>query len=141
MGGNAITAMSFCFADVASKMINKQMFEYIAFLYNHTIDPHRLPTPFVNIINGGKHSVTGELKIQEFMIFTREDMSVSKKTQAICEIYYTLQKLLVERYGASAKAIGDEGGFCPPIPWWDDAAHGSRPARSSRRIFSTGQSG
>jgi hypothetical protein len=29
MGGNAITAMSFCFADVASKMINKQMFEYI----------------------------------------------------------------------------------------------------------------
>lgn len=115
LGGNAVTAMSFCFADVASKMINKQMFEYIAFLYNHTIDPLRLPTPFVNIINGGKHSVTGELKIQEFMIFTKDDLSVSKKTQAMCEVYYTLQKLLVERYGASAKSIGDEGGFCPPI--------------------------
>ena len=115
MGGNAITAMSFCFADVASKLANKQMFEYIADLYNHKIDPQNLPTPFVNIINGGKHSVTGELKIQEFMIFSRDDMSVRKKTQAICEIYYTLQKLLVERYGASAKAIGDEGGFCPPI--------------------------
>jgi enolase len=115
IGGNAVTAMSFCFADVASKMINKQMFEYIAFLYNHIVDPRRLPTPFVNIINGGKHSVTGELKIQEFMIFTKDDLSVSKKTQAMCEVYYTLQKLLVERYGASAKSIGDEGGFCPPI--------------------------
>ena len=121
MGGNAITAMSFCFADVASKMINKQMFEYIAFLYNHKINPQHLPTPFVNIINGGKHSVTGELKIQEFMIFSRDDMSVRKKTQAICEIYYTLQKLLVERYGASAKAIGDEGGFCPPIHTAEEA--------------------
>jgi enolase len=115
IGGNAVTAMSFCFADVASRLANKQMFEYIAELYNHKIDPQHLPTPFVNIINGGKHSVTGELKIQEFMIFSRDDMSVSKKTQAICEIYYTLQKLLVERYGESAKAIGDEGGFCPPI--------------------------
>jgi len=121
IGGNAITAMSFCFADVASKLANKQMFEYIAGLYNHTIDPQSLPTPFVNIINGGKHSVTGELKIQEFMIFSKADMSVSKKTQAICEIYYTLQKLLVERYGASAKAIGDEGGFCPPIHTAEEA--------------------
>jgi enolase len=121
IGGNAITAMSFCFADVASKLANKQMFEYIAELYNHKIDPQNLPTPFVNIINGGKHSVTGELKIQEFMIFSRDDMSVRKKTQAICEIYYTLQKLLVERYGASAKAIGDEGGFCPPIHTAEEA--------------------
>ena len=121
IGGNAITAMSFCFADVASKLANKQMFEYIAELYNHKIDPQNLPTPFVNIINGGKHSVTGELKIQEFMIFSRDDMSVRKKTQAICEIYYTLQKLLVERYGESAKAIGDEGGFCPPIHTAEEA--------------------
>jgi enolase len=121
IGGNAVTAMSFCFADVASKLANKQMFEYIADLYNHKIDPQHLPTPFVNIINGGKHSVTGELKIQEFMIFSRDDMSVRKKTQAICEIYYTLQKLLVERYGESAKAIGDEGGFCPPIHTAEEA--------------------
>ena len=121
IGGNAVTAMSFCFADVASKLANKQMFEYIAELHNHKIDPQNLPTPFVNIINGGKHSVTGELKIQEFMIFTHHDMSVSKKTQAICEIYYTLQKLLVERYGESAKAIGDEGGFCPPIHTAEEA--------------------
>lgn len=121
IGGNAVTAMSFCFADVASKMIKKQMFEYIAFLYNHTIDAERLPTPFVNIINGGKHSVTGELKIQEFMIFTKDDLSVSKKTQMICEVYYTLQRLLVNRYGASAKSIGDEGGFCPPIHTAEDA--------------------
>ena len=80
-----------------------------------------LPTPFVNIINGGKHSVTGELKIQEFMIFTREDITVSYKIQIICEVYHTLQKILVSKYGEHAKSIGDEGGFCPPIYTCEEA--------------------
>jgi enolase len=32
-----------------------------------------------------------------------------------CEVYHTLKKILVERYGEQAKSIGDEGGFCPPL--------------------------
>ena len=114
LGGNTTTAVSFCIADTASKLLNLELFEYISQTYklNTSIN---LPTPFVNIINGGKHSVTGHLKIQEFMIFPKETISISKKIQMICEIYYTLQKLLVDKYGESAKSIGDEGGFCPPI--------------------------
>ena len=114
LGGNTTTAVSFCIADTASKILNMELFEYISKTYQLNKN-YNLPTPFVNIINGGKHSVTGHLKIQEFMIFPREDISTSKKIQMICEIYHTLQKLLVEKYGESAKSIGDEGGFCPPI--------------------------
>jgi enolase len=49
------------------------------------------------------------------MIFPKHDLSVSDKTQLLCEIYHTLKQILVEKYGEAAKSIGDEGGFCPPI--------------------------
>jgi bisphosphoglycerate-dependent phosphoglycerate mutase len=114
LGGNTTTAVSFCMADVAAKSEGLEMFEYIRKHYGFE-KSDSLPTPLVNIINGGKHGVTDDLKIQEFMIFPNESYSVSKKTQIICEVYQTLKEILVKKYGKNAKSIGDEGGFCPPI--------------------------
>jgi enolase len=116
LGGNTTTAVSFCMAHVASKSENIEMFEYIKKHYGFNFElSNSLPTPFVNIINGGKHGVTDDLKIQEFMIFPNESYSISKKMQIICEVYQTLKDILVKKYGKQAKSIGDEGGFCPPI--------------------------
>ena len=115
LGGNTTTAVSFCMADVAAKSEGLEMFEYIQKHYGFPLINSSLPTPFVNIINGGKHGVTDDLKIQEFMIFPNEKYSVSKKIQIVCEVYHTLKSILVEKYGKQAKSIGDEGGFCPPI--------------------------
>ena len=115
LGGNTTTAVSFCMADVAAKSEGLEMFEYIQTHYGFTATTSSLPTPLVNIINGGKHGVTDDLKIQEFMIFPNELYSVSKKTQIVCEVYQTLKEILVKKYGKNAKSIGDEGGFCPPI--------------------------
>jgi enolase len=116
LGGNTTTAVSFCMAHVASKSEDLEMFEYIKKHYGFNFEFSKsLPTPFVNIINGGKHGVTDDLKIQEFMIFPNESYSVSKKMQIICEVYQTLKEILVKKYGKQAKSIGDEGGFCPPI--------------------------
>jgi enolase len=116
LGGNTTTAVSFCMADVASKSEDLEMFEYIKKHYGFNFELSKsLPTPLVNIINGGKHGVTDDLKIQEFMIFPNESYSVSKKMQIICEVYQTLKDILVKKYGKQAKSIGDEGGFCPPI--------------------------
>jgi enolase len=115
LGGNTTTAVSFCMADVAAKSEGLEMFEYIQKHYGFSSNKSSLPTPFVNIINGGKHGVTDDLKIQEFMIFPNEKYSVSKKIQIVCEVYHTLKAILVEKYGKQAKSIGDEGGFCPPI--------------------------
>jgi enolase len=117
LGGNTTTAVSFCMADVAAKSEGLEMFEYIQKHYGFTskTSTSSLPTPLVNIINGGKHGVTDDLKIQEFMIFPNESYSVSKKTQIVCEVYQTLKEILVKKYGKNAKSIGDEGGFCPPI--------------------------
>jgi enolase len=120
LGGNTTTAVSFCMADVAAKSEGLEMFEYIQKHYGFSLNNSSplnssLPTPFVNIINGGKHGVTDDLKIQEFMIFPNEKYSVSKKIQIVCEVYHTLKAILVKKYGKQAKSIGDEGGFCPPI--------------------------
>jgi enolase len=120
LGGNLTTAISFCMANAAAKCSDKEMFEFFKETYNQK-GLISLPTPLVNIINGGKHGVTDDLKIQEFMIFPNESYSLAKKMQIIAEVYQTLKDLLVKRYGKSAKSIGDEGGFCPPITNPDEA--------------------
>jgi len=116
LGGNTTTAVSFCMANAAANSDGMEMFEYIQKHYGFPLTAFSsLPTPLVNIINGGKHGVTDDLKIQEFMIFPNESYSVSKKIQIVCEVYHTLKEILVKKYGKMAKSIGDEGGFCPPI--------------------------
>ena len=114
IGGNTTTAVSFCLADAGSKILDMEMYEYISRIYNN-YELSESITPFVNIINGGKHSVTGELKIQEFMIFPNEECDIDKKIQIITEVYHSLKNKLCKKYGEHAKSIGDEGGFCPPI--------------------------
>lgn len=122
-GGNTSTALSFCLANCAANLKDMEMYEYFAEHYKMVskIDTTNLPTPFVNIINGGKHGVTEDLKIQEFMIFANEDLTTSSQIRIYCEVYHTLKKLLVEKYGEQSKSIGDEGGFCPPIYSADEA--------------------
>ena len=46
----------------------------------------------VNILNGGKHA-GGKLKIQEFMILPSENFDTQTQIQAVCEVYYKLQKI------------------------------------------------
>ena len=115
LGGNTTTATSFCLADVGSKLSNIELFKYFSNIYNEGKLPNILTTPMVNIINGGKHGVTDDLKIQEFMIVCNKTYSIQKQIQIICEVYHGLKKILVQKYGMMAKSIGDEGGFCPPI--------------------------
>jgi enolase len=66
-----------------------------------------------NIINGGKHAGNG-LSIQEFMIIPETDI-FSERLQMASEIYHILGKKLVEKHGSTAKNVGDEGGYAPPI--------------------------
>lgn len=119
-GGNTSTALSFCMMNTAANLLDMEMYHYISEYYGFTIGSD-LPTPLVNIINGGKHGVTEDLKIQEFMIFARSNLCTTLQVRIYCEVYHTLKKILVEKYGEQAKSIGDEGGFCPPIYSADEA--------------------
>lgn len=125
LGGNTTTAVSFCLGNVGANIMGVELFEYFALIYNKEkmanmnykqfVSSIHIPTPMVNIINGGKHGVTEDLKIQEFMIVCNTTYNIERQIQMICEVYHNLKKILVDKYGPMAKSIGDEGGFCPPI--------------------------
>ena len=119
LGGNTTTALSFSCASASSKLLNKELFMHFNDVYQFNKE-FNLPTPMVNILNGGKHA-GGNLKIQEFMIMPESNISFKDKLHNVTLVYHNLGKLLVQRYGISSKNLGDEGGFAPQLDTPDDA--------------------
>lgn len=124
LGGNAITATSFAVATAGANIANEELFIYLAKQFHDRDDVSNLkfslPTPLVNILNGGKHA-GGKLKIQEFMIVPRSDIHFSEQLRYVTEVYHSLGKLLVKEKGVGANNVGDEGGFAPPLNTPDEA--------------------
>ena len=117
LGGNATTATSFAIATSAALIHQEPLFIYLAKQYygEGNIPSHfSLPTPFFNVLNGGKHA-GGNLKIQEFMITPRRDITFPEQLRIITQVYHKLGELLVKKYGVSSRNLGDEGGYAPPL--------------------------
>src|ERR1700730_9762364 len=77
-----------------------------------------LPTPLMNILNGGVHADSG-LEIQEFMIVPAGLPSFEEALRAGTEIFHTLKKLLKDK--GLTVAVGDEGGFAPKLATNEEA--------------------
>lgn len=136
VGGNACTATSFALAESGSALLEQQLFEYLSSQFdlisnneevksdlNQTSNStenmqktkkYRIPTPYFNILNGGKHA-GGNLRIQEFMISPREDMPFPEQLRMASEVYHKLGSLLAKEKGPSSRNLGDEGGYAPPL--------------------------
>ena len=115
IGGNACTATSFACAEAAAALNGEQLFLYLARQYygaENVPKKFKLPSPFFNILNGGKHA-GGKLKLQEFMVNPRKDVPFPDQLRMVAEVYHKLGALLQQKYGVSAKNLGDEGGFAP----------------------------
>jgi len=115
LGGNATTATSLAVVNAAADTAGVPLFEFLGGCRART-----LPTPLMNIINGGAHA-GNELSIQEFMIVPVGADSFSEAIKIAVEVYKTLKNILKESYGASAINVGDEGGFAPPIKRTEEA--------------------
>ena len=76
------------------------------------VNAHLLPTPMMNILNGGAHA-DNTVDIQEFMIMPVGAETFAEGLRWCAEIYHTLKKVLKER-GLST-GVGDEGGFAPNL--------------------------
>lgn len=109
LGANAILAVSLATAKAAASTYGMPLFQYLGGKLARV-----LPTPLMNVINGGKHA-GNELSIQEFMIVPVGADRFSEALRIACEIYYSLKDVLLSRYGKSAVNVGDEGGFAPPM--------------------------
>lgn len=113
LGANAILAVSLAVAKAAANALEIPLYKYIG-----GVGAHILPTPMMNILNGGAHS-TNNIDIQEFMIMPTGATSFREGLRWGVEVFHSLKKVLSDR--GLATAVGDEGGFAPNLPEDEDA--------------------
>jgi len=105
LGANAILGVSMAVARAAAKSLNMPLFRYLG-----GANALVMPTPMLNIINGGAHA-DNDVDLQEYMIMPSGFDNFEDALRASVEVYHTLKKLLAqEGYNT---ALGDEGGFAP----------------------------
>jgi enolase len=107
MGANAILGVSMAVARAAADALGLPLWRYLG-----GVQARVLPTPLMNIINGGVHADSG-LEIQEFMIAPAGLPSFDEALRAGTEIFHTLKKLLKDK--GHTVSVGDEGGFAPKL--------------------------
>lgn len=112
LGANAILAVSLAVVQAAAKFNNIQLYEYIRGLYNPKLKKYNLPTPVVNVINGGAHGATN-INIQEFWLAPYKAKTFSDKLRQASEIFHKLGELL-QSVGMDTD-LGNEGGYSPEV--------------------------
>ena len=113
LGANAILGVSLAVAKAAAADFDMPLYRYIGGVHART-----LPTPMMNIINGGKHA-DNPIDIQEFMIVPHGAPSVAEAVRMGAEIFAALKKGLAA--AGHNTNVGDEGGFAPGLKSADEA--------------------
>ncbi len=108
LGANAILAVSLAVAKAAAASHKQPLYRYLK-----PEGPYLLPTPMMNILNGGAHA-DNTVDIQEFMIIPVGAPSFKEALRYGAEVFHALKSLL-KRKGL-VTAVGDEGGFAPNLP-------------------------
>jgi enolase len=107
LGANSILAVSMAVANAAANNQKKNLFEYL-----NPNGPYSLPTPMMNIINGGVHA-DNNIDIQEFMIIPAGRPNFSEAIRCGAEIFQSLKLNLGKK--KLTTTVGDEGGFAPNL--------------------------
>ncbi|HEU5073012.1 MAG TPA: phosphopyruvate hydratase [Polyangiaceae bacterium] len=107
LGANAILAVSMAVARAAADAVDLPLWRYLG-----GVQARVLPTPLMNIINGGTHADNG-LEVQEFMIVPHGLPSFGEALRAGAEVFHAL-KASLKKDGLTT-AVGDEGGFAPRL--------------------------
>jgi enolase len=107
LGANAILGASLAVAKAAAESTELTLYSYIG-----GVNAHLLPTPMMNVLNGGVHA-DNNVDFQEFMIMPIGASTFAEGLRWCAEIYHTLKAVLKER-GLSS-SVGDEGGFAPNL--------------------------
>ncbi len=107
LGANAILAVSMAVARAMANELGISLFKYLG-----GVRAKVLPTPMLNVLNGGKHA-DNNLDIQEYMIVPIKAPSFREALRMAVEVYQTLKKILKEK--GLVTSVGDEGGFAPSL--------------------------
>ena len=104
-GANAILGVSLACAKAAAESAELPLYKYVG-----GVNANLLPTPMMNILNGGEHA-DNNVDFQEFMIMPVGAQSFAEALRWCAEIYHTLKKVLHD--AGLGGGVGDEGGFAP----------------------------
>jgi enolase len=107
LGANAILAVSMAAARASALSIDIPLYRYLGGAGANT-----LPTPMMNILNGGAHA-DNNVDFQEFMVMPVGAPSFSEALRWGVEVFHTLKGVLKKR--GYSTSVGDEGGFAPSV--------------------------
>ncbi len=107
LGANAILGVSMAVARAAADTVGLPLWRYLG-----GANARVLPTPLMNILNGGQHADNG-LEIQEFMIVPSGLATFAEALRAGAEVFHALKGALGKK--GLTTAVGDEGGFAPRV--------------------------
>ena len=107
LGANAILGVSLATARAAAESVEMPLYRYVG-----GVKANLLPTPMMNILNGGVHA-DNNVDFQEFMIMPVGAPSFAEGLRWCAEIYHTLKKVLHD--AGLGGGVGDEGGFAPNL--------------------------
>jgi enolase len=107
LGANAVLGVSMAVARAAAQSLGMPLYRYLG-----GANAMVMPTPMLNIINGGSHA-DNSVDFQEYMIMPIGFDDFTQALQASAEVYHNLKKILKD--GKHNTALGDEGGFAPDL--------------------------
>ena len=107
LGANAILGVSLAVARAAAQSTGLELYSYLG-----GVNGHVLPTPMMNILNGGVHA-DNNVDFQEYMVMPVGAPSFTEGLRWCAEVYHTLKAVL--RESGHATGVGDEGGFAPDL--------------------------
>ena len=108
-GANAILGASLAVAKAAAEAAELPLYKYVG-----GANAHLLPTPMMNILNGGVHA-DNNVDFQEFMIMPVGAPTFAEALRWCAEIYHILKKVLHD--AGLGGGVGDEGGFAPNLKY------------------------
>ena len=107
LGANAILGVSMAVAHAAADFVGLPLYRYLG-----GFNSKELPTPMMNIINGGEHA-DNNIDFQEFMIMPVGAPTFKEAIRMGAEVFHALKSVL---HGMGLNtAVGDEGGFAPNL--------------------------
>lgn len=113
LGANAMLGVSMAVSRAAAAERDLELYRWLGGALART-----LPTPFMNVINGGAHA-DNNLDFQEFMIVPHGAPSFSEALRMGAEVFHALKGVLKGR--GLTTLVGDEGGFAPSLASHDEA--------------------
>lgn len=112
LGANAILGVSMACAHAGARRRRMPLYVHLRDIYGFDFKTFKLPTPLMNVFNGGSHADTN-LDMQEFIVIPFAFKKFSRKLQAGTEIFHALGDVL--RKDGLDTDVGNEGGYAPNV--------------------------